>query len=380
MTTMDYAGQDPATNGFSIDLWGNEMPDTCSSNFQAGCLRTTANGFVVNPITSARVRTAESFSFKYGRVEIKAKLPKGDWIWPAMWLMPRYNKYGTWPASGEIDIVECRGNTNYLQTNAPEGGIESWSSTLHWGPFYGANGYSLTRKIKTLNNGRNYNDDFHTFGFYWDKNRLYTYLDNPSNINLDVDLTKSFWKKANDANLGWEAAKYFNPWKNQDISAPFNQEFFLILNNAVGGTNGYFSENVPNKPYRNNANAFADFWRNKASWLPTWRGNDTALQVDSVKVWIFEEISTYTINNVTAGVHTVHQAGISWWVFFVGALILALALGAFILSTAAICVIAKYTKKNAIAGKHIGQQQHLPMAGGASESLELTHNSAVTPQ
>ena len=49
---------------------------------------------------SAKVTTINSFKFSYGRVEVRAKLPKGDWLWPAIWLLPRYNEYGEWPASG----------------------------------------------------------------------------------------------------------------------------------------------------------------------------------------------------------------------------------------------------------------------------------------
>jgi beta-glucanase (GH16 family) len=68
--------------------------------------------------------------FKSGQ-KVKAKLPKGDWLWPAIWLLPYRNQYGMWPASGEIDIMESRGNTNYPQS--AEGGVESFGSTLHWG-------------------------------------------------------------------------------------------------------------------------------------------------------------------------------------------------------------------------------------------------------
>jgi beta-glucanase (GH16 family) len=52
----------------------------------------------------------ESFNMRYGRVEVMAKLPKGDWIWPGIWLLPKGDVYRQWPASGEIDIVESRGN------------------------------------------------------------------------------------------------------------------------------------------------------------------------------------------------------------------------------------------------------------------------------
>lgn len=59
----------------------------------------------MNPVQSARIRTAETFAFKYGRVEVSARLPRGDWMWPAIWMLPASSAYGTWPVSGEIDIM-----------------------------------------------------------------------------------------------------------------------------------------------------------------------------------------------------------------------------------------------------------------------------------
>ena len=66
---------------------------------------------------SGKLTTLESVAIKYGRVEVKAKLPKGNWLWPAIWLLPKYQEYGSWPASGEIDIMESRGNVGH-----PSGG------------------------------------------------------------------------------------------------------------------------------------------------------------------------------------------------------------------------------------------------------------------
>ena len=57
-------------------------------------------------------------------------MPKGDWIWPALWMLPKLNAYGKWPASGEIDICESRGNA----PGYPAGGVDTFGSTLHWGP------------------------------------------------------------------------------------------------------------------------------------------------------------------------------------------------------------------------------------------------------
>lgn len=86
---------------------------------------------------SARLRSVKSFSFAYGRLEIKAKLPKGDWIWPALWLLPKDQAYGKWPASGEIDLMESRGNAPGFSA----GGYDSFASTLHWGPSWDLNQY-----------------------------------------------------------------------------------------------------------------------------------------------------------------------------------------------------------------------------------------------
>ena len=53
---------------------------------------------------SARISTQKSYSIKYGRVEVVAKIPQGDWLWPAIWMLPVNNTYGPWPLSGEIDV------------------------------------------------------------------------------------------------------------------------------------------------------------------------------------------------------------------------------------------------------------------------------------
>jgi beta-glucanase (GH16 family) len=58
--------------------------------------------------TSARTNTRDRFAFRHGRIEARIKLPKGQGLWPAFWLLPQEQAYGTWAASGEIDIVEAR--------------------------------------------------------------------------------------------------------------------------------------------------------------------------------------------------------------------------------------------------------------------------------
>lgn len=86
-------------------------------------------------------------------------------------MLPAQNAYGNWPASGEIDIVESRGNVGY-----PAGGPESIGSTLHFGPGWPYDPYEKAHAEYKLT-GTTFADGFHTFGLYWDENEIYTYVD-----------------------------------------------------------------------------------------------------------------------------------------------------------------------------------------------------------
>ncbi|KAL0486704.1 beta-1,3-glucan-binding protein [Acrasis kona] len=283
-TTASVYGNDITQPGFEINLWGG-APDGCTNNGFYGCQRGTGGGNIVNPITSARINTINSFSFKYGRVEVRAKLPLGDWIWPAIWLLPVDNMYGGWPASGEIDLLESRGNQNYA--GIKDGGVEGYSTTLHWGPDWAHNAYDLTHGSYKAPQGL-LSDDFHIYGMYWDEERLVTYIDNPNNIVFNTSLSVDFWNNAISKGQKWENLS--KPWTKK---SPFDQEFYLIMNVAVGGVNGYFPD-VGAKPWSNKSpHASAEFWSNRDKWEQTWKGDNVAMKVDSVKVWSTKS-TTYT--------------------------------------------------------------------------------------
>jgi beta-glucanase (GH16 family) len=186
-----------------------------------------------------------------------------------------------WPASGEIDIMESRGNDNY--PHSAEGGCDSYGSTLHWGVDWTQNRYDKTHGVYHHPNGR-LSDEFHTYGLYWSEDRLYTYIDSPDNIVMDVDLDELFYEK------GEFSDNFQNPWRGeQERGAPFNQEFHIIINLAVGGTVGFFPEGVGNKPWSNSdSNAVNKFYDAKNQWYETWKNPDVDLEIDSVKVWSFE--------------------------------------------------------------------------------------------
>jgi len=208
-------------------------------------------------------------------VQIRAQLPKGDWIWPAIWLLPKHNFYGNWPASGEIDLVESRGN----DASCEAGGRDSFGSTLHFGPGYPYDAWEIAHA--DYKHTEELSNDFHVYELEWTPEFIKTKIDD--NVVLDFAFDKDLFTKGNfDENLN-------NPWKYEtDLSAPFNQEYYLILNVAVGGTNEYFPDGKCGKPWTNDdPHSVNAFYNAKDTWFNTWNypaSNDAAMKVDYIKV------------------------------------------------------------------------------------------------
>lgn len=115
---------------------------------------------IINPFRSARMKTDNSFRFRYGKVEVKAKMPRGNWLWPAVWLLPSANIYGGWPRSGEIDLIESRGNDEIWTWDGGNIGNEQVLYTLHYG---------ATHQYKTnwINDKSKFSSGFHIFKMEW---------------------------------------------------------------------------------------------------------------------------------------------------------------------------------------------------------------------
>ena len=148
--------------------------------------------------TSARMRTRDKGDWTYGRFDIRAKLPQGQGLWPAIWMLPTDWEYGGWAASGEIDIMELLGH----EPNRTYG-------TLHYGgepPKNVHSGTSYTLPGSTFAAG------FHVFTLEWDTTEFRWYVDGVQ------------YQTQND----WYT-------ENQLYPAPFNRRFHLLLNVAVGG-------------------------------------------------------------------------------------------------------------------------------------------------
>ena len=148
--------------------------------------------------TSARVISKNKGDWKYGRFEIRAKLPRGRGTWPAIWMLPTDWVYGGWPDSGEIDIMEHVGyNMHHIH------------GSIHTGAFNHLQGTQISSSLRTSN----VDTEFHVYAMEWRPDRIDIFLDG-----------QRYFTVSNDGS-GFEA------W-------PFDQRFHLLMNIAVGGNWG----------------------------------------------------------------------------------------------------------------------------------------------
>ena len=149
--------------------------------------------------TSSRLTTQNKFNFKYGRVDIRAALPKGQGIWPALWMLGKNITAVNWPKCGEIDIMEMIGGNG---TGA--GSDKTTYGTVHWD---NAGQYAQYGGNTKLTSGT-FNDEFHVFSIVWDAQKIVWYLDDKQFHVIDTT----------PAGL-----------------SEFQEEYFLLVNLAVGG-------------------------------------------------------------------------------------------------------------------------------------------------
>lgn len=154
--------------------------------------------------TSARLWSTGLFSQAFGRFEARIKLPTGDGLWPAFWLLPQNETYGGWAASGEIDIMEARGRLPGEMSGAIHYG-GSWPNNT-----YVSETYQLPNE-ETIN-------DFQVYAIEWDETSIRWYVD--------------------DVNF-YTVSEWFS--EDNPFPAPFDQPFYILLNLAIGGV---FDNNI----------------------------------------------------------------------------------------------------------------------------------------
>ncbi|KAI0925381.1 hypothetical protein AcV7_005639 [Taiwanofungus camphoratus] len=281
--TSDVIGYNNVLNGYTYNVTGCTSTNLTS----CGAVSNQTAGTVINPVMSARLSTRKSHSIKYGKVEIVAKLPRGDWLWPALWMLPVDDVYGAWPASGEIDIIESRGNGPEYKAQ----GVNYVRSSLNWGPFSFLNGVYKTYGWWTKRRST-FADGFHTYAVEWTPKFIRMYVDTRLDHMLELSFNKPFFERGDFPPTIENGSTYIatpNPWVNGTPNvAPFDQPFYLIMNVAVGGTSGWFPDGVGNKPWLDGSlTAMSDFANKQGEWYATWPQNtqDRALVIDSVKMW-----------------------------------------------------------------------------------------------
>jgi beta-glucanase (GH16 family) len=202
--------------------------------------------------------------------------------------MPKMNVFGTWPSSGEIDLVESRGNRNLYNPDNVNVGVGEVSSVLHFGPAWNLDAFPTAFFPKHSDAG--FNEDFHVYRLGWTSESIEFSVDNQIIGSVNVTAEGGFWERGgfDEREPGRD-----NPWKRHGKIAPFDQEFYVIMNLAVGGVNGFFSDANRNegssKPWSNGSpQAFLDFWNGRSGWLPTWNmdvDDSSHLQVDYVRIY-----------------------------------------------------------------------------------------------
>ena len=197
------------------------------------------------PFTSGKVTTRGKAAWRYGRIEMRARLPQGQGTWPAFWMMPADSAYGGWPLSGEIDIFEAV-NLGVVCEDCEEGGENSVLGTLHYGAPPPDNAHS-NREIAFPGV---LDGEFHTYGVIWEEGRFTWTIDGEA---FGTQVASDWWTAASETG-----------------TAPFDREFYLILNLAIGGNwpestalGGVSSENFPK--------------RMEIDWVRVWQcGGDAA--------------------------------------------------------------------------------------------------------
>ena len=182
--------------------------------------------------TSARLTTQNKADFLYGRIVMRAKLPMGQGSWPAFWMMPADSVYGGWPKSGEIDIMEAVNLGAMREDGTAESNVYG---TIHYGggPTSDFSGAAYTPETSPAS-------DFNNYAIEWQEGEIRWYFnDTLFATQRQSDLNVSSTGEVIGLNhRGWYA-ELFNiatgELETNYSPAPFDQNFFLILNSAVGG-------------------------------------------------------------------------------------------------------------------------------------------------
>ncbi|XP_023940943.2 beta-1,3-glucan-binding protein 1 [Bicyclus anynana] len=224
-----------------------------------------SSGEIVPPIVTAKLTTKRSFSFKYGRIEIGARMPLGNWLIPELLLEPRDNVYGDQNyASGLLRVALVKGNVDD-------------SKKLYGGPILNDIPPFRSQYTKKRIGLDHWSKAFHNYTLVWRPDGISLYVDGEN--YGEIIPSQSFAEEGKKDNIQAATA-----WLQGTPIAPFDQMFYISLGLSVGGLHEF--QDNPFKPWVTNAtDAMLNFWESKDSWLPTWYEDTSSLQVDYVRVY-----------------------------------------------------------------------------------------------
>ncbi|WP_299296184.1 glycoside hydrolase family 16 protein [uncultured Erythrobacter sp.] len=174
------------------------------------------NPQVTQEYTSGKIRTRGLHSWKYGRIEVRAKVSAGQGMWPAVWMMPEEAHYGSWPLSGEIDILEAVNIGAACDECEGDVGENRTVSALHFGEAWPKN--SHVDQKSPLPDLALPSDEFHTYAVEWGEGLIRFLVDD----RVHFTVPKEEWFTGSPDAEG-------NP------NAPFDRPFYVMANLAVGG-------------------------------------------------------------------------------------------------------------------------------------------------
>ncbi|XP_075234469.1 beta-1,3-glucan-binding protein 1-like [Lycorma delicatula] len=232
---------------------------------------------ILPPIKTAQI-SSKFFSFKYGIVEIRAKLPSGNWLYPQLWLEPKDREYGHLFNSGRIGIACAHGNEDLKSSE-----LDISSKMLKSGVVVGVGEKVQHKSAMFLNKNERWNKDFHNYTLVWRENSLDIIVDGRVQqiVNQSHPLLSGFAFNTEQKESTWPTSSPF---------APFDKEFFLTIGVAAGGMrefpNDSTSSNSEAKPWKNKGEVkfLLKFWEAKNQWYPTWKEEESSLQVDYIKI------------------------------------------------------------------------------------------------
>lgn len=261
--------------GENATAYGRLQLNRCTSTIAYECSRQALSYSILPPIISARLTTKDRFVLRYGRIEIRARFPQGDWLYPEMWLEPKYSTYGANYASGRVLLGMTRGNENLV--NATDVSKIYDTRRLDFGVRIGTSPNVREILVSKLHTefGPRWTQDFHVYTTIWTSDGFTFLIDGVEIGRVRPD------------EEGWMSGP--NAGRR---NAPFDQEFYITLGVGAGGVRVFpdntISSGLP-KPWRNlGAKAMLNFWTSRNEWLPSWRrdgGEKTAFAIDYIKVW-----------------------------------------------------------------------------------------------